>query len=211
MDPTEHGYGACPYTHGGESPCTDAYLAPTILALCNDLRPGKVLDIGCGNGALCRRLAEAGCQAVGIDPSETGIANARALVPAGRFYRLGVYDASELLPDAEFDAAISTEVIEHLVRPAALPQFAWRKLRRDGILIVSTPYHGYLKNLVLAVLGKWDLHHGALWEGGHIKFWSRRTLTALLESNGFRVVSCRGAGRLPFLWRSMVLVARKVD
>ena len=62
----------------------------------------------------------------------------------------------------------------------------------------------------MAILDKWDFHHTALWHGGHIKFWSRKTLTQLLEANGFRVTEFHGAGRLPWLWKSMILVAKAV-
>jgi 2-polyprenyl-6-hydroxyphenyl methylase/3-demethylubiquinone-9 3-methyltransferase len=82
-------------------------------------------------------------------------------------------------------------------------------LKPGGLLIISTPYHGYLKNLALSIFGKWDDHHTALWDGGHIKFWSRSTLTQLLEAGGFDVIDFRGVGRLPWLWKSMVLIARK--
>ena len=77
-------------------------------------------------------------------------------------------------------------------------------------MIVTIPYHGYLKNLVLSLLGKWDYHHTAFWCGGHIKLWSVKTLTKLLEEAGFEVVSMRGLGRMPWLWKSMILVAKKV-
>src|SRR6266700_523843 len=49
-----------------------------------------------------------------------------------------------------FDVAIATEVIEHLVRPHNLPGFAKQLLRPGGHLIISTPYHGYLKNPFIA-------------------------------------------------------------
>ena len=91
-----------------------------------------------------------------------------------------------------------------------LPEFAYPLVRDGGHLIVTTPYHGYLKNLSLALLDRWDSHHAPLWEGGHIKFWSRATLTELLERGGFRVAGFSGAGRIPPLWKSMVLVARKL-
>lgn len=76
--------------------------------------------------------------------------------------------------------------------------------------MISTPYHGYLKNLALSVFNKWDKHHTPLWHGGHVKFWSRKTLTQLLEANGFKVTEFHGAGRLPWLWKSMILVAKAV-
>jgi 2-polyprenyl-6-hydroxyphenyl methylase/3-demethylubiquinone-9 3-methyltransferase len=36
--------------------------------------------------------------------------------------------------------------------------------------VISTPFHGYWKNIALAVSGKFDDHFTALWNGGHIKF-----------------------------------------
>ena len=74
---------------------------------------------------------------------------------------------------------------------------------------MTTPYHGYLKNLAISVIGGWDRHADPLWDGGHIKFFSRRTITRLLNEAGFRVVSFNGVGRLHYLWKSMVVVAVK--
>ena len=53
-----------------------------------------------------------------------------------------------------------------------------------------------------------DYHLSALWEGGHIKFWSRRTLAILLREAGYHHLVFTGAGRIPYLWRHMVFSAR---
>ena len=73
---------------------------------------------------------------------------------------------------------------------------------------MSTPYHGYLKNLALAMTGKLDGHFSVLWDGGHIKFFSRATLERMLTDQGFEVLAFAGAGRLPLLWKSMLVNAR---
>ena len=62
-----------------------------------------------------------------------------------------------------------------------------------------------MKNLALALAGKWDTHANPLWDGGHIKLWSRRTLGWLLTSAGFENLQFRGVGRLPGLWMTMVM------
>ena len=49
------------------------------------------------------------------------------------------------------------------------------------------------------------------WDGGHIKFWSCTTVSQLLNESGFRIVRFIGAGRLPFLWKSMIVVAQKLE
>jgi hypothetical protein len=54
-----------------------------------------------------------------------------------------------------------------------------------------------------------DNHYSALWDGGHIKFWSRSTLTTLLQEHGFRVIRFEGAGRVPLLWKSMIVTAQR--
>lgn len=74
-------------------------------------------------------------------------------------------------------------------------------------MIISTPYHGYVKNLVLAVTGKLDNHFSALWDGGHIKFWSKKTLYRLLQEQDFEIEFFLGVGRLPLLWKSMLVKA----
>lgn len=170
----------------------------------------RVLDVGCGNGATCGALLRMGCEVVGIDPSHEGIAIAREAHPEARFEQLTA-DGELLvtLEETPFDVVVSTEVIEHLYAPRKWARSCFGALRPGGRLICSTPYHGYLKNLVISALGRWDRHVDPLWDGGHIKMWSRRTLTRLLEEAGFVDLSFQGCGRIPFLWMTMVISADK--
>lgn len=187
-----------------------SYLEPAILSICQKLNTRRVLDLGCGNGALCNTLANAGYSTVGCDEDAKGVDIARKNRPDIPFHAVGVYDDPSLLGETGFDTIVSTEVIEHLFLPRSLPKFAYAVLKPGGHLIISTPYHGYLKNLALTALGKWDHHHAPLWDGGHIKFWSRKSLSVLLETEGFSVKTFVGVGRAPFLWKSMILVAQKL-
>jgi 2-polyprenyl-3-methyl-5-hydroxy-6-metoxy-1,4-benzoquinol methylase len=190
------------------APHTAAYLTDHILAACRQASARKVLDLGCGNGTLCGALSAAGFEVVGCDPSEAGIEFARHTYPHIPFHRLGVYDDPALLGHGGFDLVVSTEVIEHIFLPRALPRFASKVLRKGGHLVLTTPYHGYIKNLALAISGKLDAHFTVLWDGGHIKFWSRATLSQLLLEEGFVVTGFIGAGRIPYLWKSMIVIAQ---
>ena len=192
--------------------CAHAYLLPKIKQIIRSLgTAGRILDLGCGNGALSSELSELGLCVFGVDRSESGIRIAQATFPEVKF---SLADAEQELvpsyfPAESFDFVVSTEVVEHVYQPRQLIENAFNLLKPSGYFIVSTPYHGYSKNLLLALSGKMDVHFTALWDGGHIKFWSRKTLSQLLVECGFTDLRFVGAGRVPYFWKSMILVARK--
>jgi 2-polyprenyl-3-methyl-5-hydroxy-6-metoxy-1,4-benzoquinol methylase len=195
-----------------EGPLSCDYISPKILSILRDLDVQRVVDIGAGNGSLCADIHRAGYQVVGVEYDQQGVEIARRSHPEVPFYNIGVQDDPAILRQQQelFDVAVSTEVIEHLFTPQLLPIFAGGLLKENGLLILTTPYHGYLKNLALSLANKWDDHHTALWHGGHIKFWSRATLRTLLEENGFEEIDFSGVGRIPYLWKSMIIIARKL-
>jgi len=171
--------------------------------------PARVVDLGCGNGYVAGKLAERGYAMKGVDASEDGIEHAKAKHPHIPFIVGSLFEkATSAGLGTDFDLAISLEVIEHLVYPRELFLRAREVLKRDGWLIISTPYHGYAKNLALSVAGAWDKHHTAGWDGGHIKFFSKKTLVAMAQECGFESVEVVGVGRVTWLWKSMILVCR---
>lgn len=170
-----------------------------------------VCDLGCGNGYISGRFLERGYEVVGVDASESGIAIASRVHGARGTFICAQCDATlpEKLNGRTFDAVISSDVVEHLYRPRDLLECARRLLSPGGWLVLGTPYHGYLKNLALSVLNLWDAHHAPLWDGGHIKFFSVRTLSALVETAGFELKEFHFVGRAPWLWKNMICVGRR--
>lgn len=189
---------------------SEAYLAPTVLALLRQAGARRVLDLGCGNGALTLRLAAAGFSMTGLDGSSTGIAIARANAAGLASFHEGWLE--DVLPHdlhKSFDAVIAVEVIEHLPRPRVLCERAREALRGAGPFIVTTPYHGYFKNLALALCNRFDRHWHPWVDGGHIKFFSPTTLGHLLESEGFAVRRLAREGRIPIFAKSMIIEAAR--
>jgi 2-polyprenyl-6-hydroxyphenyl methylase/3-demethylubiquinone-9 3-methyltransferase len=196
----------------GEAEASHDYLQPVVLSalrtcVAGQPAPIRVFDAGCGNGALLRKLQLSGYEISGCDASESGVAQARKLCGDARVERLSVYDDLAGTFGSSWDVVISTEVVEHLYAPRDFIRQAHSLLKPGGAFILSTPYHGYLKNLALAATGALDKHFTALWDGGHIKFWSYATMKQLLSEFGFERFAFFGAGRLPWLWKSMVVVA----
>jgi 2-polyprenyl-3-methyl-5-hydroxy-6-metoxy-1,4-benzoquinol methylase len=186
-------------------------LLPHLLALAATAGQNvRVLDVGCGNGFVAGEFLRRGFRVVGIDLSRQGIEIARQTHPQGRFEVLAAGEnLLEQLDESPFDIVLSTEVIEHLYSPWDYARGCFEALKPGGRFICSTPYHGYLKNFALSALNKWDTHANPLWDGGHIKFLSRRTFTRLLTETGFVNIQFRGAGRIPWLWMSMIMAGDK--
>lgn len=188
--------------------CAHLYIFNKLLKVLDRNKNKCILDIGCGNGSLTMRLIELGFDVYGIDASKQGIKLAKEKYP-NRFFVQDINTKSlpQELDQIKFDTIISTEVIEHLYSPKTFVDFCKKILLKNdrGTLILTTPYHGYLKNLVMALSNKMDAHFTVNWEGGHIKFFSRKTLTQLLSQNGFKNIKFVGCGRFPYLWKSMLM------
>ncbi|GAB4174034.1 MAG: class I SAM-dependent methyltransferase [Erythrobacter tepidarius] len=188
------------------------YLLPTLLELlaseARSLKCKRVFDLGCGNGSVANVLAGLGWDVTGVDPSEQGIALANSNFPHLNLLVHSAYEDLKALY-GQFPVVISLEVVEHVYYPRKYAATLFSLLEEGGLAIVSTPYHGYLKNLALAVTGKMDAHFTALWDHGHIKFWSISTLKTLLQEAGFDQIAFWRVGRIPPLAKSMFAIARK--
>mgnify|MGYP001814407265 FL=1 len=198
-----------PYTHA-DCGCQHDYLLP---ALAHELErmtlsENRAFDLGCGNGSVANWLATQGFQVAGVDPSQTGIAEANRAFP---HLNLRVGSAYDPLVESfgTFPLMISLEVVEHVYAPRDYARCVHDLLEPGGYALVSTPYHGYLKNLALALTGKMDDHFTALWDHGHIKFWSPRTITRLFEEAGLEIERIHCVGRIPQFAKSMIVVARR--
>ncbi|WP_164885097.1 class I SAM-dependent methyltransferase [Rubrivivax rivuli] len=196
------------WVEGGPAAIHAHMARPVVMAL-DRHGAHRVLDLGCGNGWLTAALARCGFEATGLDLSHSGIQIARAAHPEVPFHQ-----GDALLPppaawQGRFDAVVAVETVDHVARPEQLLAHALQVLRPGGLLLLSVPYHGYLKNLGIALLGRTDLRLQALLHHGRLKFFSRQTLTALAVQAGFTPLDLQRLGRVPPLARSMLLVARR--
>ena len=188
------------------------YLLPAVLRLLDELSlpaaERRLFELGCGNGSVAYELARRGWDPTGVDPSVDGIQLARAAYPELKLSSGSAYDdlAAQY---GQFPVVLSLEVVEHVYAPHQYVRTLFDLLAGGGTVIISTPYHGYWKNLALALAGKMDRHFTALWDHGHIKFWSIKTLSMLLEEAGFVHVRFKRVGRIPVLAKSMIAIARK--
>jgi SAM-dependent methyltransferase len=150
----------------------------------------RVLDLGCGTGRFVAALRDAGADAVGVELAETALRRARENAP-GADLRLVEPDGSLPLDHGSFDLVWCSEVLEHVPDTAHLLLEARRVLRSGGRLLVTVPYHGRLKNVLIALL-RFDAHFDPL--GQHVRFFTGRSLQTTLEHSGFAVVQVQPWG-----------------
>ncbi len=140
------------------------------------LPPGKILDVGCGNGKRLARFRVLGWDAQGQEVDPKAAAEARRIsgvrVHLGRLEEAG-------FPDGSFDAITMSHVIEHVPDPVSLLQECRRILRMGGTLVITTPNaesYGHDR-------------FGACWRGleppRHLHLFSQRTLHQTAVQAGF--------------------------
>jgi 2-polyprenyl-3-methyl-5-hydroxy-6-metoxy-1,4-benzoquinol methylase len=149
-------------------------------------RPSSLLEIGAGQGQLGAAFAAHGIEYVGIEPVENEIERARQRHPEIKLIKASCYDDPEELRSRYFDLVYSNDIVEHLYEPRKIASFSRAHLKPGGLIVCGTPHYGsYLRNLVLSLTNRWDQHHNPLWDGGHIKFFSKSTLHQLWSQAGF--------------------------
>lgn len=198
-----------PY-YNADAPWLESHLWPALRSILTSYVPqaGRLFELGCGNGATADMLSQLGYQIIGVDPSESGIRAGRDAYSALELNVGGTYD-DLAARYGRFPVVVSLEVIEHCYHPRRFARTVYDLLEDDGLAIISTPFHGYWKNLGISILGRWDQHFDPLWDHGHIKFFSQQTLGALMLEAGFEVQKTYRAGRIRPLAKSMLMVSRR--
>ena len=121
---------------------------------------GASSDLGCGNGATARALAAEVWEVAGIDPSQVGVAHARA---SGLDLRVGSAYDDLATQFGRWPFVLYLEVVEHVFFPHRLARTLSELCEPGALAIVSTPYHGYWKSSALSLVpGASDRHHHPL-------------------------------------------------
>ncbi len=153
----------------------------------------RVLDVGCGEGSFAAELVRAGAQTIAIDVAREPLRRARERHPE---LDLRLVEAAGRwpLPDASFDVVWAGETIEHVQDTGGWLSEVRRALRPGGRLLLSTPDHGRLFVVRLALSRRaFEEHFEPL--SDHLRFYTRTSLTRLLEGFGFQEVTVgRSAG-----------------
>ncbi len=178
----------------------------------NEPRHQSLLEIGCGQGQMLAALAERYERLAGLDLSDNAVAIARAVL-AERYPQwadkiavmAGSADERLPWPDQTFDAVIACAVVEHTIDLFAVLDEIARVTRPGGAAVITVPNLAYVKHTIGLLFGylprtgtptrdmTYWRQHG--WDGGHLHYFTRGALAALLRETGFTAEAWTGDGR----------------
>jgi SAM-dependent methyltransferase len=185
----------------------ERFAARRAFLLANVRAGERVLDLGAGDGAFAAELAAAGCEVVAVDVAEEALRRSRSRVPGLDARRVDEGAPLPLDEDA-VDVVWAGEVLEHVADVVGLLAEVRRVLRWGGRVLVTTPYHGRaaLAALALRPGPALDPHFDP--RADHLRFFTARTLRAVLVDAGFADVEVRAVGGVPLLRRGLHAIGR---
>ena len=195
------------------------YFYPCVVRFLGALRRARVLDAGCGTGALLRLIGEANeAELHGIEMSGALCEQARRALGSRAQIRQGNLQAGLPFPDDAFDVVILSEVIEHLCRPDRVLGEVKRVLRADGRIVVTMP-NGSAYDPFFSLAhrregrGRWQAflpwEHPQKTRQPIDTVYRFEEIGELFRRNGLLVTKMLGRESFPYVWDWMYIEKRR--
>ncbi len=154
-----------------------------ISTLLGSKPPSKILDLGCSSGLLAERLRAIGHQVIGVDTAEIdGVAER-----VSAFYKADLNDGIPPEVGTDFDVVLAADVLEHLADPASLMDQIRRVLSPEGSVLFCVPNIAHWYPRFRATLGMFDYDQRGILDATHLRFFTRRSISRLVEREGFTI------------------------
>lgn len=157
-----------------------------------------VLDVGCHTGILGEALQKMKqAKVIGIDSDASALQIARGKLQAALLIDMEQDNwASHLKKEGydHFDTILFGDVLEHTRRPERILHEAKELLKPGGQIIVSVPNIAHWRVRFGLLFGRFEYTESGILDRTHLRFFTQKTATALLESSGYRVISKDVAG-----------------
>ena len=156
----------------------------------------RILDVGCGSGALAQILSGMGHQIDGIT-----ISNEEYNLASEFLNKVYLYNLETGLPEnilhSQYDYVICSHVLEHIVYPDKLLKDIYRVLKPGGFLIVALPNIMHYKSRLQLMAGNFNYEDAGIWDYTHVKWYTFLSAQKLLTDSGFLIESATVTGELP--------------
>lgn len=154
-----------------------------VLAWLADAPPGRVLDLGCSDGALAGRVRGLGHEVTGVDLEKLDGVGERV----DRFFEADLDLGVPREVGGGYDVVLLADVLEHVRRPEELLREARERLAPGGRVLVSVPNFGHWYPRLRVAAGRFDYDRRGILDAGHVRFFTRRSFERLLSRGGLRI------------------------
>lgn len=171
----------------------------------------RILDIGCGSGALGKKLKqERNCEVIGITYSHSEASLAASCLDQVLLRDLNILATDEL---GKFDCIICSHILEHLYQPEKLLEKLHQNFTPDGMIIVALPNVLFWKQRLEFLKGNFKYKNSGLMDKTHFRFYDWETAHELVEKSGYEIVEeeAEGGFPLPFLRPKNPQLSWKID
>ena len=160
------------------------------------LPESRILDVGCGSGALAKNLSAAGHIVDGITIS------AKEYEAAGKFLEtVYIHNLENGLPEnilpSQYNYVICSHVLEHIVYPEKLLKDIYKVLKPGGFLVVALPNIMHYKSRLKLIAGKFEYEDAGIWDNTHVKWYTFNSAKKLFTEYGFLIEKATVTGELP--------------
>jgi 2-polyprenyl-3-methyl-5-hydroxy-6-metoxy-1,4-benzoquinol methylase len=167
---------------------------PDIQGLIN-ARGKRILDVGCGAGALSSALKRSGATSVAgieLDPAAAGVA--REVVDV--LVEGSVLEAPLPFKEGEFDYLVFADVLEHLPDPDRALERLLPFLASEGHVVISVPNMRFYTVLIRLMSGRWEYTDSGVRDRTHLRVFTRYSLERMLARHGLELETLRRNFRL---------------
>jgi methionine biosynthesis protein MetW len=171
-----------------------------------DEKEGKMLDVGCGDGTITRKIADAKkFQAFGIELVEKNVKKAKEKKVNAK--KCDLLKEKIPFPENYFDFVYSGEFLEHIIAPEEALQQIYRVLKPGKEVIITVPNTAAWYNRILLLFGflpywvdsgsknNYGVPYGVAC--GHLKAFNKRAIKRMIEEEGFKVKKIVGSAVNP--------------
>jgi 2-polyprenyl-3-methyl-5-hydroxy-6-metoxy-1,4-benzoquinol methylase len=195
------------------------YFHPCLARFVGVIGGLRVLDAGCGGGALLRLLAEAGgAELHGLEMSEALCGRARQALTTRAMIHQGNVQAGLPFSNHSFDLVVLSEVMEHLRRPDLVIGEVSRVLKAGGRIVVTMPNASAYEPFFSQAhrrdgAGRWlaflPWEHPRKTRQPIDTVYSFEEIQSLFRRNGLRVTRMQGQEAFPYIWDWLYIETRR--
>jgi ubiquinone/menaquinone biosynthesis C-methylase UbiE len=143
-----------------------------------------ILDVGCGSGWVAKEFLNKNIKVISLDISKTNPQKVRELYPSLNHFQI-VSDSFKLpFASGSVNCVIASEIIEHVIDPKAFLKELFRVVKKDGRLIISTPYKEKIRYVLCIHCNKKTPVNA------HLHSFDENTLRELYNENDLKNFSC---------------------